>query len=176
MLTKPRFKPHGTLKLVEPDTLFFLTASGTTHFQAPVYYQLAGLIDGARTVNEIAALLKQDFRPVEILGAIRTLQTAGVIEDSSAGSTLPSEQANAWHGLNVEPGKLAQGRVAIHCIGNVDAGGFAELFDSMAIPVVLPGAADATFDVVLVDDYLRPELEAFNKQAQRPWMLVNPNS
>jgi bacteriocin biosynthesis cyclodehydratase domain-containing protein len=176
MLIKPRFRQHGYLKAVEPDTLFFLTASGVSQLQSPLYFRLASLIDGSRTVNEIAAVLKQDFKPVEILGAVNNLHKVGLIEDSSANSILPSEQLNAWHGLNIEPGKLAQARVAIHCLGSVDAGGFAQLLESMSIPVVIPGAVDTTFDVVLVDDYLRPELAPFNKQAQRPWMLLRPTT
>src|SRR5260221_6188472 len=114
MLTKPRFSQHGYLKAVEPDTLFFFAASGTLQFQGPLYYRLANLVNGSHSINQIAALLKQDFQPMEVLAAFNTLQKAGVIEESSTQAPLlPVEHVNGWYGLKVDPRKLAQARVAV---------------------------------------------------------------
>jgi oxazoline/thiazoline synthase len=174
MLTKPRFKAHGYLKTVEPDTLFFITADGSHEFQSTLYYALAALIDGQRTISELAALLKQDFKPVDILAALNNLQKQGLIEEATNSNALPAEQINALHGLHLDPRKLTQAQVTVRCFGRVDPAAFVALLESMCVAVVPTDAPDLAFDVILTDDYLQPALDEFNRRTTRPWLLVRP--
>jgi ribosomal protein S12 methylthiotransferase accessory factor len=79
--------------------------------------------------------------------------------------------------LNVEPGlflsRLEKTRVSVISFGGVSTAPLIAILQAIGIRV----AAEGDFTVVMVDDYLRRELEGFNREAirrERPWMIVKP--
>ncbi|MEM7552808.1 MAG: TOMM precursor leader peptide-binding protein [Cyanobacteria bacterium P01_A01_bin.84] len=194
MLQKPQFKPCYSVESIDTDKLFFLSERETAWLSDRLCCDLAALIDGDRSNDEIIDALQQlllsdekTFQKtktffqkvlnvsVQAQYALLQMEQKGYLVQQD--NSLPSQLEIFCHHLNISPTvahqRLQSTTVAVKSIGSVTAEDFIAVLESMQIQVAEVG--DLT--VVLTDDYLNPELSEFNQQAlktQSPWMLVKP--
>ena len=175
MTLRPRLKQCFRYEVIPSEGVVLLYEGG--HFLLPgnVYIQLAPLLDGQHTVDEIFACLQDKVPAVEVLHALATLQSKNLIVDIP--SPLPSEQAAFWDmaDVNVENAvrRLRETTVSIASFGAIDSTPFQSYLASLGIRVGDNGECW----VVLTDDYLHDDLTIFNQEAltyNRSWLLVKP--
>src|SRR5262245_1492514 len=175
MALRPRFRHHFRYEVIPSEGVVLLYEGG--HFLLPgnVYIQLVPLLDGQHTVDEIFARLQDKVPAVEVLQALATLQSKKLIVDIPP--SLPPEQAAFWDmaDVNVENAvqRLRETTVSIAFFGVINSTPFHNLLASLGIRV----GDNGEYCVVLTDDYLRPELNVFNRDAlvqNRPWLLIKP--
>jgi ribosomal protein S12 methylthiotransferase accessory factor len=174
MNTGLRFQPYFH---VEPgdEELVFLVTEATTHvLHGRVYQQIAPLLDGTRTADQIADALVDRLLPFEVTYAIERLRQRGFVIE---GPTRAAEgEAMFWCGLGIDP-NAAHSALASRVVSvlgvNADTDRIAGELRANGIAV----SDGADFAVVATDDYARDELAAINRDAHaggRPWMLVKP--
>jgi oxazoline/thiazoline synthase len=195
MLNKPKFKLRYYVETVEPDQVFFLSERDGFWLSDRLHQQLARLIDGERTIDEILeqiqlhglqekeSLQEQVAFFQDVLNATLKAQYAllgmerkGYIVENN--DSLPSHLAIFCDYLNIDPKeayrRLQTTKVAVKTVGsNISSSEFISILESLHIQV----AEEGDIEVVLSDDYLNEKLEAFNQeclQRSRPWMLVKP--
>jgi oxazoline/thiazoline synthase len=175
MTLRPCFKQCFRYEVIPSEGVVLLYERG--HFLLPgnVYIQLAPLLDGQHTVDEIFARLQGKAPAVEVLQALATLQSKKFTVDIPL--PLPPEQAAFWDmadvGVEHAVQRLRETTVSIASFGAIDSVPFQDLLASLGIRVGDKGECC----VVLTDDYLRPELNVFNRDAliqNRPWLLIKP--
>ncbi len=175
MIDQPRFKAHWRVEIVADDGVFLLSEKGPVVLRGRVYEQVAPLIDGRRSTDEIAEQLEEAIPPAEVYHALRHLEKKGYLADGN-GPVLENGHA-FWHlqdvDMTVAAERLAQAAVALFAVGGVDTAPMAAALTALDVRV----ADEGQVAVVLTDDYLRQGLAAFNEQAlqsARPWLLVKP--
>jgi len=173
--------------MVEPETVFLLSERGSIQLNRHLYQQLVPLIDGHHTVEEIIDKILQHLSAEtisfqEMLNtsvmarhALMQMEQKGYIIENE--SLLPDNLAVFCEMLNVDIQQAYQRlqtiKVAVKRFGSLSTDEFLSTLASLQIQV----ADQGDIDVVLTDDYLHVDLDAFNQnalQSQRPWMLVKP--
>lgn len=190
----PAFRPDFRIRTVAPDGLFLISEGQERALHGRHFVLLAPLIDGTRPIDDIIDALASQADAAELYFAYEHLRKSGLLVDARKPRDT---SAVYWSALGRDAG-LAQGalahtRVRVCAFGvsgapmaeALAALGFGGLGGSGAVSQTggAPETSDASdgnhsIDVVLVDDYLRPELADFNIRAVaagRSWMLVKPN-
>ncbi|HVK70008.1 MAG TPA: TOMM precursor leader peptide-binding protein [Polyangium sp.] len=175
MLARPRFKHSYRVELIEGEGVYLLWEGGSHVLQGQTYQVLAPLLTGALTEQEICQRLEAHVSPAEVFYAITMLRKGGFVTNDEA--DMPRAEAAFWDALGAAPAqaleRLRRARVVLIAMGDVDTSALAEALAELSIET----AADGDLPIVVVDDYLRPEIEAWN-QAQlehgKPWLLVRP--
>lgn len=175
MLQRPKFKSHFRIEVVEPDLLFLLTETDSQVIQSRLHVLLAPLLDGQNDLAAINKRLARKASPLDIQYGLESLEARGyLMETNGARSTARGVFCDA---LGISPDtlrkRLKSQAVTIATAGNAPREPFVKILKSLRIAV----RRNAGFLVVLVDDYLRPELGGHNRRAldaQRPWMVVKP--
>ncbi len=169
----PRFKPCFRVEVMEPDTVFLLTEDTYRVINGRVYKQLAPLLDGTQTLETIMAQMSATVSPMEVLRAITVLEERGYLSDEAA--AVPPGVAAFWHEIGSDAvqakQRLAQQSVTLKALGNAKEDAVQSALELLDITI----AEDAHLDIVLTDDYMRPELAAINRAALasgRPWVLA----
>jgi ribosomal protein S12 methylthiotransferase accessory factor len=175
MLRRPVLKSHIHWEVVPGDGVFLFSEHGHRVLYGEIYEELARVIDGRLTSDEIADRLQARFEPTEVYYALLELEAKGYVAESPG--PVDRTRTAYWHSLNADPGaadsRVTSTTIAVHAIGAGQIDECARLLEQMGY--VVRGAAD--FNVVLVDDYLRSELEDFNASALEqnlPWVLLKP--
>jgi ribosomal protein S12 methylthiotransferase accessory factor len=175
MLIRPQFKPHYHLEWVDGEGAFVLSESGPRLLRGRLYEQVGALIDGRRSVTDVIDQLRDQFSAAEVYYAVQQLERKGYLAEGD--DRLPAGEAALWaiHGIDPRQaaGRLAETRVTVTALGGVEAEPLRALLLQMNVRLGEPG----DLGVVLTDDYLRPSLQAYNRQALaagRPWLLVKP--
>jgi ribosomal protein S12 methylthiotransferase accessory factor len=181
-IARPRFKPHFHVEVVEPDTVYLLSEYRHIALRGRLYCRLARLLDGGRTVREIA----RELRGTSITPAIRTalarLERRGVLVFEKP--VLPAGPEAFWTLLGVSPGaaveRLRSSLVSIHPVADGIENRLIERLEGLGVPA---GNAEAfkgdssDLAVVPVEDYLQPALDDLNRHFTdrgAPWMLLKP--
>src|SRR5262245_48780650 len=174
-LARPRFK-SSIQPIIGPESGVFLLAEGRNVWMPdPVYAALAPLLDGTHEVGAIFATLAGRYPAEHVFAALDRLRTSGYLAEDAAAEARSTRAF--WEQLGVAPSlahsRLAATRVCSLAFGDMD---IAPLQDLLAAHggVVAP-EGDVT--VVVVDDYLHPQLTAWNSRSlasQHPWILVKP--
>ncbi len=194
MLHKPQFNPSYSIKTLEPDKIFFLSEREKVCLSDRISCSLAALIDGDRNIDEIIDIIqksllqdRQSFQEAttffqELLDlsvkaqyALFQMEQKGYILEQN--TSVPSQLEIFCHHLKILPTlahqRLETTKIAVQALGSVAAEDFIAILESLQIQV----ADEGDFTIVLIDDYLNPELDKFNQKAlksQSPWMLVKP--
>ena len=175
MYNKPHFKPHFHVEVVEPETVYLLSEQGHFALGGRLYVQLAPLLDGRHTVDEIVQQLKAEVSILAIYHALVYLESKGYLTE--ADYTLSDSEAAFWSGLDIDPrvavNKLQNTKVSVITCGAVESDSFVSALEALNLQVDQAG----DFTVVLTDDYLQVNLDELNKQAldnQKPWLLAKP--
>jgi ribosomal protein S12 methylthiotransferase accessory factor len=175
MLRQPGFKPHYHLEVVDGDGIVLLSETGPSVLPGRLYALVAPWIDGRRSPEDIARLLRDRASPAEVDEALARLEERGYLAENEGG--LPAGEAALWCLQDIDPraavGRLEETTLSVAAVGGVAAEPFVAVLRSLRVRV----GNNGHLAVVLTDDYLRAGLEAYNEAAlddERPWLLVKP--
>jgi oxazoline/thiazoline synthase len=172
---RPRFRSCVQPIITSDDGLFLLSEGRHAWIADPVYAALAPMLDGAHEVETIFAALSDTYPVEKVFAALDRLRTSGYLAEDAAAEARPTMAF--WEHLGVPP-SLARSRldtilVSAVALGDVDTGSLTDLLARHGVKVVREG--DVT--VVVTDDYLRPQLAAWNTRSLisgKAWLLVKP--
>ncbi len=189
MIDKPRLKAHLSAHTVGKDELFLLGDDRQHLLKSEAAVRLAPLLDGTRSVTEIAMELGGEFAIGDVMGAVQALQRGGHLAE---GNHVPPEAA-WWEAADLDSHaaaeRVAKADVQIVAVGEVENA--ADVADGLrAAGLSLPGSithgpADgdmsliASDDTLLVfaEDYLCSTLGIVNDamlEMEKPWLLAKP--
>lgn len=138
-----------------------------------IYKHLVPLLNGQHTTTEIVSALDGKVSPPEVFYALSRLTTMGYLVEADEGPA--HEELAFWHTLGFDrqtvQQRLSQMPVTLKSIGGVSSQPLVSALASFGVQFSDQGS----LDIVVTDDYLRPELETMNRSAlaaNRPWMLI----
>ena len=141
----------------------------------PIYFRLTPLLNGQHTVDEIITCLHGQVSAIEALYALELLHHRGYVVEASP--SVPSEQAAFWELLDINPQdaikRLQETVVSVFTYGEIDITPLYAMLSALSVSV----STNGSYSIILTDDYLRDELDSFNREAlvhARPWLLVKP--
>ena len=176
MIRRPRFRNFAHVRVFPPDLVFLLTESGYELLESRLYALLAPLIDGRNTAEDMARRLEGKAGIIDVRWGLSKLEEAGAVVEADGGDRPDLEAF--WDEIGCAPSAARQrlrcAAVAVYAFGACSPGPMAKVLASTGIEV---SEEDGVPAVVLTDDYLRPELEEFNRRrwaARVPWMMVKP--
>lgn len=172
MIRKPRFKADLRVRVIPPDLLVLEGERGHSAFRGRLFPSLSPLLDGRRTVPEIVDALEDEAEVLDVHFGLTLLHQEGVLVDGDDGR--PPAQVAFGDLLGLGPdthvARLDRAAVGVRSLGaSPDA--LRAALEEVGVPIV----EDGHLEVVVVDDYLRDELEELNARAldlERPWMPV----
>jgi ribosomal protein S12 methylthiotransferase accessory factor len=170
----PRYPNQINFKVVSPDVCLFFHDSGYKVLQGSTICAIAPLINGKNSVNAISKKLNGALTPFDVECLLLILEDEGLLEDSS--DRYPRQLDGFSDLLNILTlafqKEIKNAKVEVQSFGVSDKR-FRTLLKHLGINV----AENGDLAIVLVDDYLRPELKAFNEKATRKklrWMPIKP--
>jgi ribosomal protein S12 methylthiotransferase accessory factor len=185
-MERPRLKANYATEIVDDSKVFLLAEDSSFLVQGKTAVQVLPYLDGRHTIVEIVNALGSTAAVTEVFRALRKFEAAGHLAEGCP-DLLPAELAY-WDALGVDPataaGRRTAGRLAVCALGEVDPGpvSAAMVAAGLVVEVVEPGDIGATggpdvVTVVLVDNYLNPELAAVNDAflaSGRRWVIARP--
>jgi bacteriocin biosynthesis cyclodehydratase domain-containing protein len=177
--SKIAFAPHFEARTLDDRRLLLLSEDRSVLLTGKLYVLIAPYLDGSRTRDEIVVALRASTSapPDRIELAMSTLLDKRYAAPVAPG--VPAPRAAFWTELGVDAGpaeqRLRQTRVSVRASGRAPA---ADQVAAHHLATVLAEAgfcvsADADITIVLVDDYLDPQLEGINRemrQAGKRWL------
>jgi ribosomal protein S12 methylthiotransferase accessory factor len=155
------FEPGGEA------TVLLLDERRVHVLEDPLYARLMPLLDGVRSADDIVDALREES-PALVYYALSQLQERGLVVEAA---DLPLGVAAFWSALGIDPAsavrRLEQSGAAVRAAG-AEAGPLEAALRGLGVA----GGDDLV--VWVVDDYMRPELEAFNRERRTPWMVMKP--
>jgi ribosomal protein S12 methylthiotransferase accessory factor len=178
---KIAFAPHFDVRILDERRVLLLSEDRSVLLTGKLYVAIVPYLDGSRTRDEIVAALRSTTTapPDRIELAMSTLLTKKYATPIAPG--VPAPRAAFWTELAVDPAsaeqRVGQTRVTVRSLGRVaGADGLADhavaALAEAGFPLA-PDTAGADITIVLVDDYLDPQLDAINRdmrQAGRRWL------
>jgi bacteriocin biosynthesis cyclodehydratase domain-containing protein len=174
MILRPAFKARFHIEAVPGEGIFLLSENQQFVLEGPQLWHVVPLIDGSRTTNQIVEALQSLASPGEVYAAIALLEREGHIQE--ADPSMPLQFAAFWSEMNLDtrilPAIFARVPVQVVALDGIDPRPMQEVIQSFGVVVAEPGR----FMVVLVDDYLTPDLYEINKMcvSGTPWLLLKP--
>jgi len=161
--------------VIPGEGVFILSDRRHTLLQGPALDVVVPLIDGVRSADEIVDLALTRISAAEAYHALALLDEQGLLEEADA--AIPPGEAALWALQGLTSGDVrtrVHGRaVRVSALGGLPTGPLQGALAEVGFVVEEP----ASLDIVLADDYLRPELATYNQLSIRtgtPWMLVRP--
>ncbi|HKO52621.1 MAG TPA: TOMM precursor leader peptide-binding protein [Polyangiaceae bacterium] len=185
----PILAPSLRTEWLEFEGLLFFDDRQFSTDPDPAARSVVALVDGKRSKAEIIEEAGRAVGDMQALLAFQRLEAGGKL--LRAPESGEGEAITFWHAIGgAIPGsleRLATAHVTVHTLSKASQGVHAAQFAQALrgagvgrVEVVEAdrsiGAAAAALEVWIVDDYLRPELEAINKQrvsSKTRWCLLN---
>jgi ribosomal protein S12 methylthiotransferase accessory factor len=173
---KVAFAPHFEVRTLDDRRLLLLSEDRSVLLSGKLYVLIAPYLDGSRTRDEIVAALRATTTaPLDrIEQAMSTLLGKRYAAPVTPGVSVP--RAAFWTELGVDPAsagqRLGQTHVSVRALGQapgadgVAADHLVAALTDAGFPVSVD-TADADVTVVLVEDYLDPQLDAINREMRR---------
>jgi ribosomal protein S12 methylthiotransferase accessory factor len=155
---------HLGVTVVPGEGVYLLCEHGSAVVTDPLAECLLPLLNGKHDIDAITTALAPHAGPDRVRSAIEQLRSAGQVVD--ADPDADERTTGYWESLNLHGDTAetaARTGIRVTTFGAVGEIGL----DSV----------DDGFDVVLTDDYLRPELAEFDRRQRaqrRPWLLAKP--
>jgi oxazoline/thiazoline synthase len=171
----PRFKSSVQPIISSHAGLFLLCEGRQAWIPGPVYAAVAPMLDGTHEVGAIFEALSDAYTAQQVFAALNGLKTSGYLAEDNAGEARPTMAfwEHAGVGPSLARSRLDGTRASITKIGDVDGEFLTELLSRQGVNVTTEG--DVT--IVVTDDYLRPELAAWNRhslKSKKVWLLAKP--
>ncbi len=184
-ISNPQFKRYFKVETLAPDTVYLLAERAEhseqtrTVLTGRVYFLLAPLLDGQRSVDQMMDALSGQASPAQIQYALARLRRAGYLIESDG---LPTDQGAFWDLHGAQGVVLRDRRVRIHTTQSLNYPDVAQVLSGLLTPLGVEclapdSASPADMTVWIVDDYLDPALEMFNRQAvqtESSWLIIKP--
>ena len=175
MLEKPVFKPHFHVEAIPKEGLFLLTEHGHTVLTGRLYECVVPLINGSRSSDDISDSLTDTLSPAEVYYTLNLLEAKGYVIE---GKDLTFSGTTAfWTADGIDPAaavdRLKQKTVSVSSFGNFPVEPFYAVLKQQEIQI----SEEGEFGVVLTDEYLRTDLDAYNQKClkqKKPWMIIKP--
>jgi oxazoline/thiazoline synthase len=172
LLQRPQLKKCYRVEYLAPDHVFLLGERDQQAFTGQVPWVIVPLLTGEYTSVELINRLETRLSFPDVLHFLSELEAHGYTIEAGDPS-IPVEIAAFWHEFGIDTGtatdRLAKTRVRLRAIGRCQID---QLKTALArLNVRLDNIGD--IEVIVTDDYLRPELEAVDQEAiaaTRPWM------
>jgi oxazoline/thiazoline synthase len=170
----PRLKRNIAAAVVDEQRVILLDDRRHVALEGRAVAAAAPLLDGTRSRSDV--LVELSHLPFAEVGrALAAFDAAGLLADGPAEGD-PGAIA-WWDAAGVDPAAAAA-RLAAQTV-TVTALGAADTADRVRAALAEGGlsVADEGFEVVVVDDYLQPELDELNRRHVAdgtPWALVKP--
>jgi bacteriocin biosynthesis cyclodehydratase domain-containing protein len=173
--TPLRFKASVEYFIDRTHALFLLSEGQHTWIPSPLYAGLAPLLDGVHSEDAIIEALVDIYPRDQILNALNNLRTRGYLAEDASTEDRPTRAF--WEHVGVPPSvsrsRLSRARVSIVALGGLDS----DVLQSLLRPHEVTVASHGELTVVVTDDYLRPELDAWHEESlksAKSWLLVKP--
>ncbi len=173
LIEVPALTPHLEFRPIADDQTLLVSESFNTLLHGAIHGDLLPLLDGSRSVNDIAGALKGKYSQADLRAALVSLAARGYVV--SGEHAMERGRAAYWSALGATPrwaeGQLRTSRVAIAS----DEGRLAHSLQTMGVTI---GAARPTLSVIVCSDYLDEQHADLNRRyiaSGMPWMLVRPN-
>jgi oxazoline/thiazoline synthase len=180
-MERPAFRPGLVARVVPPDQVILLAETRQYFLTGDAYVALAEVMDGTRTRRDVLDAAAARVTLPRAMYALEQLVRNGYVGEAPA---TPAERTRrAWcDAIGVDAGVDGGFDVALHCIGTlVERAPFAESIAAAGLSVRHAGdegRRDApALQLVLTDDYLRPELAGLAARFAAegsPWLLAKP--
>ncbi len=182
---RPRIHHRYRVEVLDSEGAIVLSERGYRWLEGDLFARLLPLIDGRSSPGSLVESLRGRATPAEVFAALVLLGRMGLLEDEvdvpsvsfRPAPALVAELSRVVHG-RVAHGRVAHGRVAHSRVAVVsEAAGPRQRLISMLGDRGLREGGDADLAMVLVDDYLSPELADLDRRFRscgRPWLLVRP--
>jgi ribosomal protein S12 methylthiotransferase accessory factor len=190
VIEKPRLKAHLSAHAVRDDELFLLGDDRQHVLRSAAAVRLAPMLDGTRTVPQLAIELGSEFPLVEVMGAVAALERGGHLADGNGVGPEAAWWEAAGRDATRAAERVAASGVALATVGDVPnadeltaslrAAGLAVRDEIERCPAEEggpPAMASGAIALVLAEDYLCTTLDATNRamtEAGRPWLLAKP--
>ena len=172
---RPRFKSSVQPIISSEKGLFLLSEGRQVCLPYPIYAAVAPMLDGAHEVEAIFEALSDAYPVEQVFAALDRLRTSGYLAEDSAVEARPTTAF--WEHVGVPPSRarsrLDVALVSTVAFGDVDVGSLTDLLARHGVRTAHEG--DVT--VVVTDDYLRPQLAAWNTRSLisgKAWLLTKP--
>lgn len=176
---KITFKQHYTIRQLNKGSLILISERDRYLLRGHIFVHVAPLLNGVHTADEIAAKLLKTVPAERTYYALLLLERDG--HTVTAKGQISSELAAYWYGMGADAqeavSRLGTTKIAIRTMGcsKQDSKALTSSLDRLGIATDKIERADLS--VVIVNDYLHPQLEKFNRsqhEAGKPWLLVKP--
>jgi oxazoline/thiazoline synthase len=172
---RPRFKSSVHHIIGLDGGLFLLSEGRQAWIPYPVYAAVAPMLDGTHEVEAIFEALSDAYPVEQVFAALDRLRTSGYLAEDSAVEARPTMAF--WEHVGVPPSRarsrLDVALVSTVAFGDIDVGSLTDLLARHGVRTAHEG--DVT--VVVTDDYLRPQLAAWNTRSLisgKAWLLTKP--
>ncbi len=174
MIRKPKFKTHLEVRVVPPDLLVFADEIESSGLKGELFPLLAPLIDGTRTVAELADALG-DHNIAHVHHALTLLEECDYVVDADAQPPRYRPPPSGRPALELSPHVRQVGipRVRVSSICDLDTGPLEAILEARQISTRGRGE----FRIVITADYQSEQLRQINRSALKtgvPWMPVRP--
>jgi oxazoline/thiazoline synthase len=186
-MERPRLKAHYATEIVDDTKVFLLAEDSSYLVQGRAAVQVLPYLDGRHTVVEIVTALGSTAAVTDVFLALRKFEAAGHLAEGCP--DLPADELAYWDALGVDPataaGRRSAGQLTVCTLGGVDPGPVSAALAAAGLGVTVvegpvgTGASGgpAELTVVLVDNYLNPELAGVNAAflaSGRRWVIARP--
>lgn len=175
MLDRPSFRPHLHVEIIPREGLVLLSETHHVILPGPLYALVAPHLDGRHSSEAVIAALSGQAESAEVRRILEDLERQGLLAEACGNGA--AGEAALWATYGVDPGvarqRLAAGAVSVDAVGGVAVQPLLAVLRFLGVRVSPNGQCQ----VVMADDYLRPELDRYNKEAlaaEREWLLVKP--
>ena len=164
---KPVLAPHCRVLTIPPDQILIISDIDELRLTGPLFCDLSRHLDGTLTVPQIAARMVSDgtATPEEVPAAVGILWERGYVVDARTLASL-GETYRLWWGRSDAD---APARVHVMGLGETPR-------EAVEASLVDHGFAvadrDADIIVLLVDDYLHPDIHGVTSRAEVPVLLA----
>lgn len=176
MTKLPRIKRHLGVSVVPGEGAYLVCEHGSAVVTDPLAEKLLPLLDGKHDLDAIVDAVQGEVAPELVYHAVNQLERIGQVVQ--ADPEVDERAAGYWESLNRDGDTAVAvattNPVRVTTFGDVDAAEFTDALRGAGLTVA---DDEWALDIVLTDDYLRPGLAEFDREAReqgRPWLLAKP--
>lgn len=173
----PTLRRHLGVSVVRGEGVYLLCEHGSAVITDTLAERLLPLLDGKHDLAAISDALAPDVPADRVLAVVSQLLHGGQAVEMDPAAATDDRAAGYWESLNLAGDTAvaaAAAAVRLTVVGDLPADEFTAGLTAAGLHLTDgPGA----LDIVLTDDYLRPELAALDRDhrsAGRPWLLAKP--